>query len=68
MFIATYESRHFSFIAAGSSIPHAIEVMMATLSKHAATYQLKSDWYYTEDIMVKEMKPGDGYRDFSKIL
>lgn len=72
MFIATYESRHYSFMAAGEDYYDCLSNMMSTLAVHGANNGLPSGggeyWWDETGINILEINPGDGYRDYTKIL
>lgn len=72
MFIATYESRHYSFMAAGEDYHDCLSNMISTLVVHGANNGLPSGggkyWWEYSDINILEINPGDGYRDYTKIL
>ena len=72
MFIATYESQHYSFMAAGEDYYDCLSNMTSTLVAHGEARGLPSGgakyWWDYSDINILERKPGDGYRDYTKIL
>ena len=72
MFIATYESRHYSFMAAGNDYHDCFSTMIATLRAHGAEnhlpYHRGNTWWEDDDINMMEINPGDGYRDYTKII
>lgn len=63
IFYAYYDSRNFSFDAIGTDKRSAIQTLLDGLNKHGEQYNLESDWFYKEDIQVREMKFDQCYRD-----
>ncbi len=63
IFYAYYDSRSFSFDAIGTDERSAAQTLIDGLNKHREQYNLESDWYYKDDIQVREMKFDECYRD-----
>lgn len=67
MYLASLETRNFSFQAAGTSESEARAGIAAAVKAHATTYALRNDWASDCDISVVEMVLGEGYRDHERI-
>lgn len=79
IFIATYDSRHFEFMAVADSAARAIDVCAQGLRIHADQCGIPTDWWWDElyadeaeamrpvggAIQVREMQVGEPYRDGS---
>lgn len=72
MWIATFETRHFSFSGHGKTRADAANVLIQVLDLHGQQHNLGDDWWFAckpdEDFEHTEIHPGDGYRDHNLIL
>jgi hypothetical protein len=60
---ASYESRHFTFEAAGLTEEEARTNLEKGLLAHKQECSLTDDWYEPDDIQVFEMEVGQAYRE-----
>jgi len=68
IYVASLESRSFSFAALGLTKAKALEALVKGLNKHTEVLNLDPDWYSIEDdINVISMKIDAAYRDHSEI-
>ena len=65
--MASLETRNFSFEAGGLTEMEALTTLKQGLSLHAKRFNLEDDWYTDDDIVVTEMKAGVAYRDREEI-
>lgn len=63
LYIATLDTRNFSFEAFGTTQTEARNALKAGCDRHAETYKIKSDFYDDEAIEVREAVIGAAYRD-----
>ena len=63
MWIAYYESRHFTFYAYGSSADEAEKSLFKGLKSHEKQYDCDPDWYSPDEIYSFEVSEGCCYRD-----
>lgn len=65
VFLATLETKHFSFCAVDFSRGEAESELIRGLQKHAENYKISPDWYesYRENIEIVERVIGEAYRD-----
>ena len=63
MFIATVETRHFSFIALGQTKEQAQATMMRGWKKHCKESGADLDHVKEDDIAIAECRPGQCLRD-----
>ena len=68
MWLAQFDSRSFSWLAAGRTEQHAIETMLQMLAAHSELHSLEPGWYGTADISTTEIKAGDGFRDYTLMI
>jgi hypothetical protein len=68
IFLATLESRSFSFQAAGKTRQQAIDALIKGLYSHARQFNLEPDWFSIDsDIGCTELVLDQAYRDYSPI-
>lgn len=63
VFIATMETRNFTFTAASDTAAVALAALGDALAIHAKQYGLPADWWGVYDVNVKTMAFGTAYRD-----
>lgn len=65
VFVATLDTRNFTFLAAGPSRESALKAMTDGLAGHAVDAQIEPDWFaeYLEDIRLHEVPAGRCLRD-----
>lgn len=69
MWIATWESRNFSFMAMGATKAKARDALLDGLEAHGRQYGLELEWYarqyddWQEEINYARLRPGDCLRD-----
>lgn len=63
IYLAWYDSRHFSFDAVGVDEKSAVQALIDGLNKHTIQYNCEPDWWDMEGIEVREMALGVCYRD-----
>lgn len=70
IFIATLDTRHFSFEAYGNNEDEAKAVLESALRKHAKQYSLQPEWpdAMIDGCEVREVAVGLGYRDREPIV
>lgn len=65
---AKYVSRHFEFEAFGETKTGAKAALLLGLKHHRNQYNIPNDnWYDDEDIVLREVTLGVGYRDQERI-
>ncbi len=68
VYLATAESRNFSFKAVGSTAKSAMEALRNGLRIHAEQYDLDPDWHIENaDFGVEALVLGEVYRDGSQL-
>jgi hypothetical protein len=67
LFIARYESRHFSFEAIEETREGAMETLAKGLQMHGMQYGCDASWFNPDDIEIHERIVGLSYRDGSEI-
>ncbi len=67
LYIATYDSPHFTFEAYSHSQALAGNLLMAALEEPARQYHLALDWYVEEWIHIDCRQLGIAYRDREEI-
>lgn len=69
IYLATMESRSFSFAAVGKTKKEAIAALIRGLDAHTRQFNLDPEWYSVEDdIGCTPMDLGQPYRDYAPIL
>ncbi len=63
IWIATLDTRSFSFEAYGDSHDAARAALMRGLARHAEVYRLSPDWFEPGNIEVRGAAFGAAYRD-----
>jgi hypothetical protein len=68
IFIATLESRSFSFKAIGKTRQQAIDALIKGLDTHTRQYNLAPDWFSADsDIGCTDLIIDQAYRDYTPI-
>jgi hypothetical protein len=68
IYLATAESRNFSFKAVGSTAKLAMEALRKGLRLHAEQYDLDPEWHIENaDFGVEALTLGEVYRDGSQM-
>ena len=68
IYLATAESRNFSFKAVGLTAKSAMEGLRKALRLHGEQYDLDPDWHVENaDFWVEALTVGEGYRDGSEL-
>jgi hypothetical protein len=68
IYLASAESRNFSFQAVGSTAKSAMEALRKGLLLHAEQYNLDPDWHVENaDFGVEALTLGEVYRDGSEL-
>jgi hypothetical protein len=68
IYLATAESRSFSFQAVGSTAKSAMEALRKGLLLHAKQYNIDPDWHVANaDFGVEALTLGEVYRDGSHL-
>lgn len=68
IYLATAESRNFSFQAVGSTKQSANLSLLRGLKLHAEQYDLDPDWWQENaDISIEPLTLGEVYRDHSQM-
>ena len=68
VYLATAESRNFSFQAVGLTAKSAMEALRNGLRIHAKQYDLDPDWHIENaDFGVEALTVGEVYRDGSQL-
>jgi hypothetical protein len=82
LFIATFETRHFSFEGCGNTEAEALDVLKQGLRAHGAEYRLPKDWWMPDGprslgnasreaelelFTVREYERGQAFRDGESI-
>lgn len=74
MWIASWESRNFSFMAMGKSKEHAKDALTDGLRAHGKQYGLEGDWFarqyddWHEEINYVRLAAGECARDGERIM
>jgi len=68
VYIASLESRSFSFNAVGCDKRSARQSLIDGLETHRQQYNLSFDWYDLSDINVEALEFGKAYRDKSELI
>lgn len=63
IYIATLETRNFTFEAYGEIEAAARIALNVALGKHARQHNLEEGWYDEEAIQIRDVQLGWGYRD-----
>jgi hypothetical protein len=58
MYIVTFNSRNFEFIALGTSVDEAQEAMIQGIEVHSKKMNLSSDWWTVDDFNIDECPIG----------
>ena len=67
IYLATLESRNFTFKAVGTDERSAKQTLIDGLAVHTEQRRLKSDWWHEGDICTESLKFGSAYRDYDEI-
>jgi len=67
IYLATLESRNFTFKAVGTDERSAKQTLIDGLAVHTEQRRLKSDWWDAGDICTESLKFGSAYRDYDEI-
>jgi len=67
IYLATLESRNFTFKAVGTDERSAKQTLIDGLAVHTEQRRLKSDWWDAGDINTEALKFGSAYRDYDEI-
>jgi len=67
IYLATLESRNFTFKAVGTDERSAKQTLIDGLAVHTEQRNLKKDWWTQDDINTEPLKFGSAYRDFDEI-
>lgn len=68
LFLATLESRSFSFKAIGETWQQAIDALTQGLENHTRQFNLDPEWYSIDsDIGCTELELNQAYRDYTKL-
>ena len=67
IYLATLESRNFTFKAVGTDERSAKQTLIDGLAVHTEQRHLKKDWWTSDDINTEPLKFGSAYRDFDEI-
>lgn len=68
MFIAEYESSNFFFEGTGNTEQQARAMLRDALRHHCkATGAILGEFFYLEDVYVRELKPGQGLIDRERV-
>lgn len=68
LYVASYESRSFTFTGAGTTPAEARAVLLSALQVHTRQYDLEPGWYYPDDIVEHTLTAGAGYRDYERLV
>ena len=68
VYLAKYDSRHFSFNAISKTREGAIQSITKGLDEHTTEYDCDPDWYDRDDIEVVELELDMAYRDFEELF
>ena len=68
VYLASYDSRSFSFKAISKTRKGAIQALTKGLDNHTTEYHCDPDWYYPDSIQVEEIALDTAYRDFDEIF
>lgn len=69
IYVATYDSINFSFLAVGATAPEARATMLAAAEKHSKEYGVDIDgWFSAEDVNVYCLPLGGAVRDHDLIV
>ena len=68
LFLATMESRSFSFQALGETRQQALDALVKGLNAHTRQFNLDPDWYSVEDDLgCTALELRHAYRDYLKL-
>lgn len=67
IYLATLESRNFTFKAVGTDERSAKQTLIDGLAVHTEQRRLKGDWWHEGDICTESLKFGSAYRDYDEI-